>query len=171
MITYHNKLSLTPGEPPVIINLHQNDSNYYLRFEFYSNNGVHAGDMHPTQTAKIKGTLPDGTVYEKEGTIIGEEPYSESEIFVVFSGDSNLTATPGICNFEIKIGTNLAYFTANFYVVIEPLIFDMPESDSIIREIHSVSIDTSALNNAVNISESAENRILELLEIVEELGG
>ena len=136
MITYRNKLDMTPGGVPLVINLSQYDSDFTLIFDLFTSNGdltIESGT-----TVGIRGTKTDGNGYSVAASI--------SSNAVTVTGDQQMTAVPGNNIFELTLYKNSKELnTANFILKVEDAALDKDNlaSGSTIRELVDV-IDNSA---------------------------
>ena len=153
MITYHNKLDVTPGGVPLVISVSQYDDDFILELEPYSTKGTFT--IESGTTATIRGTKNDGHGYSEQATI--------SNGVVTIAGDNQMTAVAGNQVFEVvfmKDGKELS--TANFILSVERAAMDMDTivSASKIREVAEVIGHADEIIDAVNSArEYIENYI------------
>ena len=155
MITYRNKLDVTPGGVPLVINLSQYDSDFTLIFDLYSTTGTFTIESGTTVT--IRGTKRDGNGYSVNASLSGTA--------VTVTGDQQITAIDGINTFELSLwkGSNQLN-TANFYVNVERAALDNDTivSNSVLRELVNALDHTDEILAAA----STVNGALENLENV-----
>lgn len=111
MITYRNKLSVTPGGKPTVVHLNQNEADFSLIFDLYSVYGVL--EIQSGSSVLMDGRHEDGTPFSINGTISGTA--------VTIPGNSTLTARAGKAVGEVTITkNNKRLSTSNILIIIEP---------------------------------------------------
>jgi hypothetical protein len=111
MITYRNKLSVTPGGRPTVVHLNQNDADFTLIFDLYSVYGdltIQSGS-----SVLMDGRHENGTPFSINGSISGT--------VVTIPGSTSLTSDLGKAVGEVTItksGKRLS--TSNILFIIEP---------------------------------------------------
>lgn len=111
MITYRNKLSVTPGGKPLVVHLNQNDVDFSLIFDLYSVYGVL--EIQSGSSVLMDGRHENGVSFSINGSISGTT--------VTIPGNANLTAHIGKAVGEVTIthsGKRLS--TSNILFIIEP---------------------------------------------------
>lgn len=138
MITYRNRLDMTPGGVPLVINVSQYDSDFTLIFDLFSSNGTFS--VESGTTAAIRGTKTDGNGYSVAATL--------SSTTVTVTGDQQMTAVPGDNIFELTLyKNNKELNTANFILKVEDAALDKDNlaSGSVIRELVNVLDNSEAI--------------------------
>ena len=138
MITYRNRLDMTPGGVPLVINVSQYDSDFTLIFDLFSSNGTFS--VESGTTAAIRGTKTDGNGYSVAATL--------SSTTVTVTGDQQMTAVPGDNIFELTLYKNSKELnTANFILKVEDAALDKDNlaSGSVIRELVNVLDNSEAI--------------------------
>ena len=138
MITYRNRLDMTPGGVPLVINVSQYDSDFTLIFDLFSSNGTFS--VESGTTAAIRGTKTDGNGYSVTATL--------SSTTVTVTGDQQMTAVPGDNIFELTLyKNNKELNTANFILKVEDAALDKDNlaSGSVIRELVNVLDNSEAI--------------------------
>ena len=126
MIEYKYNIDVTPGRPPLEIQMKQYDSDFQIVFALISRKGEL--ELESGTTAKIRGTKADGYGYSVNATV------DIAKKTVTVQGDEQMTVVPGRMPFELSIykGTKLLN-TATFYLKVMPDALDdgaiMSESD------------------------------------------
>lgn len=150
MITYTNKLNMTPGQVPVTIHVNQYDSDFSLVFNLYNTVGTFT--VESGTTAAIRGTKTDGTGYSVNATL------DISNKRVTVSGDQQMTAAAGINVFELVLTKNSKELnTANFVLDVERAALDKDTiaSDSVIKELIDVIDRTDEIIEAADKADAA----------------
>lgn len=153
MITYSNKLDMTPGGFPCVINLNQYDDDVELQFLLHSRTGLLT--IQTGTTAMIRGTKRDGNAYSADATI------NVSSSTVTVAVTKQMTAAAGKNVFELVLlkGTKVLS-TANFILQVEHAAMDADTitSDSVLKEmnalIESASTATAAAEEATEAAQS-----------------
>lgn len=145
MITYNEKIDMSPGGVPLVIHVNQYDQDFSIVFSLYASKGTLT--VESSTTAKIRGTKTDGTGFSASATI------NISAKTVTVTGDQQMTAVPGRCIYELTLTkSNKEVNTANFILDVEPAALDRNtiESESKIMELYDV------LDRADEIEAAAE---------------
>lgn len=159
MITYRNRLDVTPGGVPLVIYLSQYDSDFTLEFELYSSNGTFTIESGTTVT--VRGTKRDGNGYSVDATLASG--------VVTIEGDQQITAAAGDGFYEITLWkNNKELSTANFIIRVERAALDKDTlpSESVIRELVSVIDRTDELIAAADTVDSAMTLLNEEIQPV-----
>ena len=128
MITYRNRLDVTPGCVPLVVNVSQYDDDFTLEFELFSVDGTLT--IETGTTVGIRGTKKDGNGYSVAASISGS--------VVTVTGDQQMTAVAGEQIFELTLyKSNKELNTSNFILNVERAALDIDTlpSGSKIREI------------------------------------
>lgn len=128
MITYRNKLDVTPGGVPLRIDLSQYDDDFTLIFDLFSEDGTFTVESGTTVT--IRGTKRDGNGYSVDATLDGTA--------VTVAGDKQLTAVAGESRYELTLWKDdKELSTSNFIIKVERAALDMDTVQSVskIREL------------------------------------
>lgn len=155
-LTYQTRLSITPGNYPVVITLNQYDSDFTLIFDLYTSSGTLT--IETGTTAAVRGTKPDGNGYSASATI--------SNNSVTVTGDAQMTAIAGDSIFEIVLSKDGAELSsANFILHVERAALDKDTitSQSVIRELIAVIDRTDEIIAASHTVEEAVDELNELL--------
>lgn len=134
MITYRNKINMTPGGVPLVINLSQYDDDFSLIFELFSSKGTFT--VSSGTTAEIHGTKLDGNGYSASASLSGT-----TNPTVTVTGNKQMTAIAGSNMFElVLIYSNKELYSANFILEVERTALDKDTlaSDSVIRQLVNV---------------------------------
>ena len=153
MITYSNKLDMTPGGFPCVINLNQYDDDVELQFLLHSRTGLLT--IQTGTTAMIRGTKRDGNAYSADATI------NVSSSTVTVAVTKQMTAAAGKNVFELVLlkGTKVLS-TANFILQVEHAAMDADTvtSESVLKEmnalIESASTAKAAAEEATEAAQS-----------------
>ncbi len=150
MITYREKLNLSPGGIPLVIHISQYDQDFSLVFELYASKGTFTIDYGTT--VQIRGTKTDGTGYSVNASL------NTSNSVVTVTGDQQMTAAAGRNVFELtlrKDGKELN--TANFILDVEHAALDRETivSESKIMELLDVTDRADSIIAAAETVESA----------------
>lgn len=153
MITYSNKLDMTPGGFPCVINLNQYDDDVELQFLLHTRTGLFT--LQTGTTAMIRGTKRDGNAYSADATI------NVSSSTVTVAVTKQMTAAAGKNVFELVLlkGTKVLS-TANFILQVEHAAMDADTvtSESVLKEmnalIESASTATAAAEEATEAAQS-----------------
>lgn len=151
MITYRNRLDVTPGGVPLVINLSQYDDDFTLIFDLYSSIGTFS--VPSGSTVSIRGTKSDGNGYSVDATL--------ANTVVTVNGDQQITAVAGLQTFELTLwrsGKQLN--TANFYIKVERAALDKDTipSGSKLRELVTILDRTDEIIDAAHTVDDAVNR-------------
>ena len=115
MIVYRNKLDVTPGGVPLVINVSQYDDDFSLEFELYSSDGTFT--IENSTTVAVRGTKRDGNGYSVDATL--------SNSIVTIAGDKQMTAVAGDNIYEITLTkSNKELNTSNFILHVERAALD-----------------------------------------------
>lgn len=153
MITYSNKLDMTPGGFPCVINLNQYDDDVELQFLLHTRTGLFT--LQTGTTAMIRGTKRDGNAYSADATI------NVSSSTVTVAVTKQMTAAAGKNVFELVLlkGTKVLS-TANFILQVEHAAMDADTvtSESVLKEmnalIESASTAKAAAEEATEAAQS-----------------
>jgi len=154
MITYTNRLNMTPGRVPLVIHVSQYDSDFSLVFNLYSSDGTFT--IESGTTAMIRGTKTDGNAYDADATI------DINNQTVTVAGHVQMTAAKGMNVYELvlqKSGKDLA--TANFILAVERAAMDADTiaSESILKEINALIDGASTATEAAARAETAAESV------------
>jgi len=154
MITYTNRLNMTPGRVPLVIHVSQYDSDFQLVFTLYSSDGTFT--IESGTTAMIRGTKTDGHAYDADTTV------DINNQTVTVTGDVQMTAAKGMNVYELvlqKSGKDLA--TANFILAVEKAAMDADTiaSESVLKEINALINGASTATEAAARAESAASSV------------
>ena len=165
MIEYKYNIDVTPGRPPLEIQMKQYDSDFQIVFALISRKGEL--ELESGTTAKIRGTKADGYGYSVNATV------DIAKKTVTVQGDEQMTVVPGRMPFELSIykGTKLLN-TATFYLKVMPDALDdgaiMSESDlSDFRQ--AIEAAVSAAASATDAADSAAEAAAELSGVEEDI--
>ncbi len=112
MITYEYDLDMTPGEEPLTIHLNQNDANFVLRFNLFSEVGELV--IESGTSVALWGTKPGGGSFQTSGSISGKT--------VNVNGSSQLTNVCGLGDFELRLAHGgKTLHSANFHISVEKI--------------------------------------------------
>lgn len=113
MVTYENRLSVTPDAKPLHIKLSQNNKDYTLVFNLYSLVGTFTMESGSTATLQGRRPDPDRSEFSVGASISGTT--------ITVTGISGILNVPGQAVCEIVIQkNNKRLSTSNFYLDIEP---------------------------------------------------
>ena len=163
MITYRNRLDVTPGKVPLRIDLSQYDDDFVLEFEPFSSVGTFV--LESGTTAEIRGTKMDGNGYSEDATI--------SNGIVTVTGDQQMTAVSGDHMFEIVFKKNTKELnTANFILRVERAALDIDTitSGSKIREVVEISGDIDEILDELNAARDYIDQYIDGLVYGDEVG-
>lgn len=150
MITYQEKIDMSPGGVPLVIHVNQYDQDFSIIFALYTSKGTLT--VESSTTAKIRGTKTDGTGFSANVTI------DISAKTVTVTGDQQMTAVPGRCIYELTLTkSNKEVNTANFILDVEPAALDRNTivSESKIMELLDVTDRADAIIAAAQQVEDA----------------
>ena len=163
MITYRNKLDVTPGGVPLVIHLSQYDDDFTLEFEPYSVKGTF--NIETDTTVMVRGTKSDGHGYSAQATISGG--------VITITGDNQMTAVSGIQIFEVVfVKNNKELSTANFILNVERAAMDMDTivSASKIHEVAEVIGNADEIVSQVNAAKEYIETYIEGVIYGDEVG-
>ena len=162
MITYREKLNMSPGGVPLVIHLNQYDEDYSLVFDLYASEGTFT--IESGTTAQIRGTKTDGEGYSVDATI------NVSAKTVTVAGDQQMTAAAGRNVFELTLWKGEKELnTQNFILDVEPAALDKDTigSHSVIKELVAVIDRTDEIIAAAQQADAAQASIAALTERAE----
>lgn len=148
MITYRNRLDVTPGGVPLRIDISQYDSDFQLIFELYSTRGDFV--IASGTTVTIRGTKKDGNGISVDAAIDGNT--------VTVAGDQQMTAVAGDQVFELTLWKgDKELSTSNFILRVERAALDKDTliSGSKIRELVNVIDRTDEIIDAAHTVDAA----------------
>ena len=162
MITYREKLNLSPGGIPLVVHVSQYDQDFTLVFELYSSKGVFT--IESGTTVQIRGTKTDGEGYSVDASL------NVSSAVVTVTGDQQMTAAAGRNVFELTLwrgGKELN--TANFILDVERAALDKDTigSQSVIKELVAVIDRTDEIISAARRADAAQASIAALTDRAE----
>ena len=160
MITYREKLNMSPGGVPLVIHLNQYDEDYSLVFDLYASEGTFT--IESGTTAQIRGTKTDGEGYSVDATLSGTS--------VTVAGDQQMTAAAGRNVFELTLWKGEKELnTQNFILDVEPAALDKDTigSHSVIKELVAVIDRTDEIIAAARQADAAQESIAALTERAE----
>lgn len=152
MITYRNKLDVTPGGVPLVVYASQYDSDFTLEFELYSTDGTFT--IESGTTVSVRGTKKDGNGYSVDASLSGS--------VVTVNGDQQMTAADGDNTFEICLWKNNKELnTSNFILRVERAALDQGTivSNSKIRELVTALDRTDEIIDAAQTVDDAINNL------------